>query len=214
MGNQSAPATVVDPACRVVGIEHLRVVDSSVFPTITNGNLNAPTIMLAERAADLILDKTPLAPIDVPVDGEDCVVGSARRDEVHQKGLRHRAVHVLIFDGGGQFFFQKRALYKESSSGLWDSSVAGHVDAGETYDQCCLREIAEEVGLVIEKVPMRLFKLSATPITDMEFSWIYRLDTVTPLVPDYTEMERGAWFSVNAIDQWIEKRPQEISTVF
>ena len=48
----------------------------------------------------------------------------------------------------------------------------------------------------------------------MEFSWIYRLNTVTPLVPDYTEMERGEWFSVNAIDQWIEKRPQEISTVF
>jgi len=67
MGNQLESATVVDPACRVVGMEHLRVVDSSVFPNITNGNLNAPTIMLAERAADLILDKTPLAPIDVPV---------------------------------------------------------------------------------------------------------------------------------------------------
>ena len=38
------------------------------------------------------------------VDSEDRVVGSARRDEVHQKGLRHRAVHVLIFDGDGQFF--------------------------------------------------------------------------------------------------------------
>jgi choline dehydrogenase len=67
MGNPLESATVVDPACRVVGMEHLRVVDSSVFPNITNGNLNAPTIMLAERAADLILDKTPLAPIDVPV---------------------------------------------------------------------------------------------------------------------------------------------------
>ena len=148
------------------------------------------------------------------VDSEDRVITSARRDEVHQKGLRHRAVHVLIFDGDWQFFFQKRALYKESSPGLWDSSVAGHVDAGESYDQCCLREVAEEVGLVIKKVPMRLFKLPATPITDMEFSWIYRLDTVVPLVPDYVEMERGAWFSVNAVDQWIEKRPEEMSPSF
>ena len=105
-------------------------------------------------------------------------------------------------------------MYKESSPGLWDSSVAGHVDAGESYDQCCLREVAEEVGLVIKKVPMRLFKLPATPITDMEFSWIYRLDTVVPLVPDYVEMERGAWFSVNALDQWIEKRPEEMSPSF
>jgi choline dehydrogenase len=48
------PLSVVDPETKVRGIQGLRVVDSSVFPTIPNGNLNAPTIMLAERAADLI----------------------------------------------------------------------------------------------------------------------------------------------------------------
>ncbi|WP_375055271.1 choline dehydrogenase [Zobellella sp. DQSA1] len=53
---------VVDPETRVHGIKGLRVVDSSIFPTIPNGNLNAPTIMAAERAADLIRGKTPLAP--------------------------------------------------------------------------------------------------------------------------------------------------------
>ncbi len=50
---------VVDPHCRVYGIDSLRVVDASVFPGITNGNLNAPTIMLAERAADLIRGRAP-----------------------------------------------------------------------------------------------------------------------------------------------------------
>jgi choline dehydrogenase len=48
------PMSVVDPETRVIGINRLRVVDSSIFPTIPNGNLNAPTIMVAERAADLI----------------------------------------------------------------------------------------------------------------------------------------------------------------
>ena len=48
------PLAVLDPDCRVRGIDRLRVVDSSMFPTITNGNLNAPTIAAAERAADLI----------------------------------------------------------------------------------------------------------------------------------------------------------------
>lgn len=58
---------VVDPQTRVHGIAHLRVVDSSIFPTITNGNLNAPTIMLAERAADLIRGVPLLQPIDAEV---------------------------------------------------------------------------------------------------------------------------------------------------
>ena len=49
---------VVDPECRVRGVRGLRVVDSSIFPSIPNGNLNAPTIMLAERAAALILGET------------------------------------------------------------------------------------------------------------------------------------------------------------
>ena len=53
---------VVDPQTRVRGVDRLRVVDSSIFPTITNGNLNSPTIMVAERAADLIKDQGMLHP--------------------------------------------------------------------------------------------------------------------------------------------------------
>ncbi|GFD77633.1 oxygen-dependent choline dehydrogenase [Tenacibaculum sp. KUL118] len=58
---------VVDSQTNVHGIEGLRVVDSSIFPTIPNGNLNAPTIMVAEKAADMILGKPPLPPQDVAV---------------------------------------------------------------------------------------------------------------------------------------------------
>ncbi|MFT6206939.1 MAG: choline dehydrogenase [Colwellia sp.] len=59
--------SVVDPQTRVHGIEGLRVVDSSIFPTIPNGNLNAPTIMVAERAADIIRGREVLSPSNAPV---------------------------------------------------------------------------------------------------------------------------------------------------
>lgn len=67
MGADGDPMAVLDSHCKVRGVSGLRVVDSSIFPVITNGNLNAPTMMVAEKAADLILGSTPLAPIDADV---------------------------------------------------------------------------------------------------------------------------------------------------
>ncbi|MHA1529501.1 MAG: choline dehydrogenase [Alphaproteobacteria bacterium] len=61
MGAVTDPMAVVDPSCRVIGVEGLRVADSSIFPRIPNGNLNAPSIMAGEKAADHILGRDPLA---------------------------------------------------------------------------------------------------------------------------------------------------------
>ena len=66
MGSLADPAAVVDPETRVIGVEALRVVNSSIMPSITNGNLNAPTIMLAEKAADMILGRDPLPASNAP----------------------------------------------------------------------------------------------------------------------------------------------------
>ncbi|RVD57221.1 choline dehydrogenase [Mesorhizobium sp. M2D.F.Ca.ET.185.01.1.1] len=62
MGRADDLTAVVDPECRVIGVEGLRVADSSIFPRVTNGNLNAPSIMTGEKASDHILGRTPLAP--------------------------------------------------------------------------------------------------------------------------------------------------------
>ena len=63
MGAASDPLAVVDAALRVRGVDDLRVVDASVMPDLVGGNINAPVIMIAEKAADLIRGRTPLAAV-------------------------------------------------------------------------------------------------------------------------------------------------------
>lgn len=66
MGRADDPMAVVDSETRVIGVEGLRVVDSSIMPRITNGNLNAPTVMIAEKASDHIMGKPPLPASNAP----------------------------------------------------------------------------------------------------------------------------------------------------
>ncbi len=66
MGAPSDPSAVVDSQARVIGLEALRVVDSSIMPSITTGNLNAPTIMIGEKAADMIRGRPPLPASNAP----------------------------------------------------------------------------------------------------------------------------------------------------
>jgi isopentenyldiphosphate isomerase len=146
------------------------------------------------------------------VNERDEVIGQQTRHEAHRLGLLHRAVHVLVFNSRGQVFLQKRSLKKDRQPGLWDSSASGHVDSGENYDACAVRELREEIGLQLSAPPPRLFKLAASPQTDQEHVWVYRCEAEGPftLAPD--EIERGGWFEPAELTRWLAQRPQDFAT--
>jgi isopentenyldiphosphate isomerase len=146
------------------------------------------------------------------VNERDEVIGQQSRSDVHRLGLMHRAVHVLVFNAAGLVFLQKRSLKKDRQPGVWDSSASGHVDSGEDYDACAVRELHEEIGLRLNAAPKRLFKLAASAETDQEHVWVYRCQAEGPFRLDPDEIERGGWFAPEAVTRWIEERPRDFAS--
>ena len=147
------------------------------------------------------------------VNERDEIVGRATRREVHARGLLHRAVHALVFDGTGRVFLQKRSMTKDMSPGLWDSSCSGHLDSGEDYDAAAIRELGEELG-VPGAAPMRWFRIEACRETAQEFCWVYRLRHDGPFVLHPGEIERGEWVTPDELARQLAARPQDYSPAF
>jgi isopentenyldiphosphate isomerase len=148
------------------------------------------------------------------VNERDEVIGQRPRREVHRLGLKHRAVHVLVFNSRGEVFLQKRSLKKDRESGKWDSSTSGHVDSGEDYDACAVRELREEIGLEVKSCSQRLFKIDARPETGWEFCWVYRCESEGPFQLHPDEIERGGWFAPEKISRWIAEKPGDFASAF
>ena len=145
------------------------------------------------------------------VDENDQVVGVMPRREVHRLGLRHRAVHVLLFNGRGEIFLQKRSLFKDANPGLKSTSCAGHLDAGEHYDDAARRELGEELGLAPGSIPELtfLFKLPPSRATGMEFVRIYQGVHNGPFTLNLAEVESGEWISPAALDRSLADHPRD-----
>ena len=148
------------------------------------------------------------------VNERDEVIGRETRREVHRTGLKHRAVHVFVFNSRGEVFLQKRSMSKDSSPGLWDSSSSGHLDCGEDYDACAVRELREEIGLNVSTCPRRVFKVEACSHTGDEFVWLYQCQSEGPFTLHPEEIERGEWFAPKRVTEWIQERPQDFAPAF
>jgi 16S rRNA (adenine1518-N6/adenine1519-N6)-dimethyltransferase len=146
------------------------------------------------------------------VDENDRLMGSASRAEVHGNNLRHRAVHMLIFNDAGEVYLQKRSRRKDRHPLLWDSSAAGHVNAGEGYDEAARRELNEELG--IEVALDKLLKLTASERTGQEFIWLYRGRHAGKLQPNRSEIEYGEFFPAALVRHWLAARPGDFAPAF
>lgn len=146
------------------------------------------------------------------VDAADNVIGDALRSEVHANNLLHRAVHILLFNDAGELFLQKRSRLKDRHPGVWDSSAAGHVDAGEEYDLAARRELQEELGASVAL--KRVAKLPASERTGQEFIWLYRGRANGPFQLARSEIECGEFFELSVVSRWIEARPGDFAPGF
>lgn len=141
------------------------------------------------------------------VNGADRVIGRLPRSVVHRRKLFHRSVHGIVLDVSGRVFMQLRSPRKDCNPGLWDSSVAGHLEAGETYDQAIVRETGEELGIRLSVAPKKLFKLDASEQTGFEFCWVYLIRDSGPIRIDRKEAIAGRWLERDELSEWIETRP-------
>ena len=149
------------------------------------------------------------------VDASDTVVSQATRREVHARHLRHRAVHIFVFNGNGEVYVQKRAACKDTFPRCYDSSASGHVNSGESYDACALRELQEELGLIIALARLqRHFKVNACEQTGWEFVWAYSVRTDTAPQPNPHEIESGAFWSSTQIRKRLVTHPEEFARSF
>jgi len=149
------------------------------------------------------------------VNERDVVVGRAARREVHARGLRHRATHVVVEDGRGRVFLQKRSMAKDTAPGRWDSACSGHVDSGEGYEAAAVRELREEIGVVVSGPGEleELFTFKPCEENGWEFLRVFRLRARGPFVfsLNAAEIERGEWWERAALSRALAERPGEFT---
>lgn len=134
------------------------------------------------------------------VDQTDRVIGTASRDAVHgNPELIHRVAHVLVFDGAGRLFLQKRAANKEVQPNKWDTSVGGHVETGELYHDAAVREMKEELGISGPE-PVELYRYLHRNSFESEMVTTYRVEWNGPVHIQDEEISEGRFWNLVEID--------------
>lgn len=148
------------------------------------------------------------------VDENDEVTGQATRHEVHTKQWLHRAVHIFVYNKRGDLLLQKRSLLKDAHPGVWDSSVSGHLDAGEDYATAALRELKEEMGINPESPPQEIARITPSEATGWEHVRVFQTRHDGSLRFPCAEIDAAMWFPIPDLEAWIARRPEDFASGF
>lgn len=146
------------------------------------------------------------------LDDDGHVVDRVPRDRVHEEGLWHRAVHVLVFDSDGRLYLQKRSDTKDLYPGVWTSSASGHPASGEGWLAAAQRELEEELGIVAELAEVGAFRYDGGD--DREVSRLYAARHDGPMDPDPDEVADGRWVAPADLEDELDEDPKAFAPSF
>ncbi len=137
------------------------------------------------------------------VDENDNVIGKASKDDIYKKSLRHRIVHVMIFNDKGEMALQLRSNEVSFCPNHWSTTVGGHVQSGESYEEAALREYAEELGAksALEPVGKDVYVAKGTP---KKFLMTFKTNFNGPFNPDPKAVSRVDFFTMGRIMKMIK----------
>ncbi len=135
------------------------------------------------------------------VDRDGNAVGQATREQCHgNPALIHLVVHLHVFDSSGRLLLQKRGRNKDTNPGLWDTSVGGHVRAGEEVRDALMREAGEELG--IDATGARyLYGYLYGSSSETEYARCFSFTHAGRMEPDPDEIDEVRFFSFEQLDE-------------
>ncbi len=134
------------------------------------------------------------------IDDSCKIIGKAKRVECHNdKSLAHRVVHVLVFNSKGELFLQKRSMDKDIQPGKWDTSVGGHLNLGEDFEQAVCRELEEELGLTENVRHLYDYWMYSTVETEYVRTYLCVYDGEINFDP--VEIDDGRFWSIAEIEE-------------
>jgi isopentenyl-diphosphate Delta-isomerase len=139
-------------------------------------------------------------------------IGQATRGTIHRLGLRHRSVHIFVFDCASRLYLQLRREYKDQYPRHWDTSAAGHVSPGESYGTAAARELAEELG--IQETLEVVAEVAACPQTGWEHVVLFQCRTAKEPTPNPAEIATGAFYTLKEIERMLRNSSLPITPAF